>query len=869
MNFTHFHVHTEYSPLDGLGKVDEYVKRAKELDQKVLAITDHGNIDGHVRFHKACKKEGIRPIFGCEAYLVKNHLIKKKEKRHHITLLVKNEYGYKNLCEILSIANLDGYYRKPRIDFDILQKHSKGLIILSGCIASFLQDDNLYEEYLPQLINTFKDDLFLEVMPLELQIQKDLNLKIKQIQKRFNLSLIGTNDCHYVLKEDVKVHEILLCIQRSDTWANPNRWKFDERTHWLKSGKEMFLSFLRQGIFSKSEIFQMFKNNSIIENKVNFELKEKNISLPKVEISTINFTGEKAFNILIAKGMREKQAEFINNIQVYKDRIKEEKRIILSKGLCDYFLITYDLLQFCKEKNILTSPGRGSVGGSLVAYILGITQINPIKHDLLFSRFIAEDRNDYPDIDIDFESLRIGDIFEYLSNKYGKDKVAVVASFQKMQDRAAFKDICRVFSLCSPKQSDFISTQIEELDDIKKIAKDFYNEYKEYLDYAYKIRGRIRSYTKHAAGVIISKNPLSGQGVISESEGVTKLNWDKDDCEYLGLLKLDILALNTLDTIKHCLNLIEEKSGNKIDLTTLDLKDKNIFRIIAKGDTSGIFQFNTWPMTKLSKDLQVNNFKEMCATTALVRPGPMNSGMTKEYIKRKFSKKWKKLHPIYEEITKDTYGCIAYQEQVMQCINRLAGLPYTTADRIRKIIAKKSDVGAFEKYKELFILGCKNEKTLSKKEAIELWKGFEEHAAYSFNLSHSVGYSVLSYWCAWLKVYFPHEFILASLKFAGKKGKQTIIDSSIKGGLEFKPPTLKDGLPYDWKIENDYIIPPFIEIKGIGPAMAEKISTPIKTKGFFKLEVLSIPEKVEKIFKDMEDGNTAYFDFNVFGSDRW
>jgi DNA polymerase-3 subunit alpha len=547
--------------------------------------------------------------------------------------------------------------------------------------------------------------------------------------------------------------------------------------------------------------------------------------------------------------------------------------------------LVHELVLWCKSNDILVGPGRGSVGGSLIAYLIGITAVDPIKYDLLFSRFIDENRIDYPDIDMDFEDAKRPLVRQHLEELYGKNHIASVSTFMKMKGRAVIRDVSRVFDIPYKDVDEFAKAIFDEENDnnsVEQAAKDtpeglrFTEKYPKAVDYAIRLEGQIRGTSQHAAALIVSAEDLT-QGtrgnlaVRSEQEVV---NWHKDDAEYVGLMKLDALGLSTLSVLGEAKRLIKQNHGHDIVFDKIALDNNQVFEMLSRGETVGVFQFNTWATTKLVKEIGVEDFGMMSAVVALVRPGPADSGMTADFTKRKHGSKWVKKHRIYERITKDTFGIIVYQEQVMQVINLVAGLPYTVADKIRKIVAKKRDAKQFAQYEQMFVEGCQKEGTLSVAEAKEFWEALQNHARYSFNKSHSVEYAMISYWCAFLKLYFPAEFICANLTYGSDGKKEELVKEARRIGLKVVLPRLGISDAHKWVVKDGNIYVPFIEVKGVGPKLADDIARykPPTGDGFFCLAERQPSGKMGKLIEEIgADGNNPkgdlakYFGFDISG----
>jgi len=823
MNFCHLHVHDEYSQLDGYGSAKQYVSRAKEMGFKYLGLTNHGNIAGCLKFQKECLKQGIEPILGCELYIVPDAQKRIKEKAYHITILVQNLKGWTELCRILSYANLKGMYNdRPRIDPEtLLNSDLSGWFILTACVSSFLRLQNW--EMFEELHDRMKGRLFFEIMPHKEEIQKTFHKDfiMPAMEEYPDIPLIATNDCHYVSRGDWKAQDALLAIQRNAKWDDENRWRFTIRGLHLRSEKEMIKAFQRQDQFADKEIADAMANTiNVAEKCAGFQIPKQNISFPKIPDATERIEQicyEKAFSY----GPE------------YLKRYKYEAELIKWKGFCEYFMMVYDIVQWCNNNDIMVGPGRGSVGGSLLAYLLGITKVDPIKYDLPFARFISEDRIDYPDIDIDFPDVKRDRVIEYVEKKYGKNNVCGISTDMRMRGKGVIWDIGRVFKIPN-NDIKKITGIIESGERDEKVVQKCFDEdgrwfaetYPEASRLAAKLENQLRSFGQHPAAVVISDEDLTDgkRCVLKLQKGHVVSSWDMEDCEFCGLMKLDVLGLSTLSVLEECRRLINLQRGPKsqFDFDDITFDDSKIFEKITQGRTSGIFQFSQRPTTELCKEMGIDCFNDMVAAVALARPGPYKSGMTGKYVQRKHGGSWSPMNKIYEEISKDTFGLLIYQEQVMQIISRVAGLPESTADKIRKVIGKKRDPKEFEKYRKQFLKGCKEHKTLSDLEAQEFWEGLLEWAGYGFNKAHSVEYSIIAYWTAWCKFNYPAEFICACLTYSKKDEKQALINEAQEVGLNIMLPKVDISDATKWIIKDQMMYVPFTEINSFGEQQARK-----------------------------------------------
>lgn len=1096
--------------LDGMIQPKEYAKRSKELGFKYIACTDHGNFDGLIKFQKACKKESkdgniITPISGIEGYLCKEYT--KTSPRGHICLWIKNQKGFENLTKIVTISNIEGFYYKPRINYETLLKYHEGLVIGSACVLSFIKICDDGRKFFKQLVDIKKDDLYLEVMPHNMEMQVKHNRFIKRLSKKTNTKIILSQDTHYLHKKDWKAHEVLLAMQRKAKWTDPKRWKFPIKGFHLRSTEEMVKAATKIDCFDK----KYFHNTiEIAEKCKDFRIEKQDIELPHVPGIDPN-KEDKILWKLCCDGYRDIYKRSIEQNSVYHDRLKFEFEVIKDKNFVRYLLIVWELCKWCKQHEILIGP-RGSCAASLICRCLKITTVDPIQHELIFDRFINIDRTNLPDIDLDFEDNKRYLIKQHLEEVYGFEKIAHISTFGRLKPRAAVQGVARVFEvpsmetnaftkLIDDKQEDCIDIAINE----NKEGKQYYSKYPKIIKYAkllennishlcvsgdtflilpnnkfpgiklrklknlYKdnYRGKVRSYnfdkeifyfdnivniiktgidriyeleiggyecklkkvkltknhkiltkngwkklrhlkigeyvatngeikikklstkfkkgcipwnkgkkgvqvpwnkglkkedhpsiqkaserwinnnpsnkyynrkkssirnrkhgrfsnyyinllnkfpicqncnksksehrhhidkdrnnnkksnlmalcqkchqliihknfhpgwirndigikwckvksikfigieevydvtmksknqnfvgnkfvlhnSKHAAGLIISDKDIAETGRCSlrESDGVKLINWEMDDAEYVGLMKLDALGLKELTVIGETLSLIENNHNIKINLEDISIEDKKILNDISIGNTVGVFQFNTWGITNLVKQMGIEKFSHMSDAVALYRPGPLLAGLTDLYVRRKNGEKWQGKNKIYDEITKDTYNVCCYQEQIIQVINKVAGLPYSTADNIRKIISKKRDKKLFEQYKKQFINGCKKQKTFSRKEAEQFWEDLQGFSSYCFNKGHSVSYALVAYWSAYLKLNYPTEFICCALTYSAKSKKKEIIEEAYRLGLQLKLPKVNMSDPIKWVAKNNNLYVPFKEVKGLGDKKA-------------------------------------------------
>jgi len=841
--FCHLHVHDEFSLLDGMGKAVQYAARAKEIGFKYLATTNHGNVDGVVKFNKACHDNSIIPIFGFEGYVVPDPSIKiKGEKRYHITVLAKNKAGWKNILKLLSVAGTSGFYYKPRFSISQLLNFSEGLVVMSACASSFLNMKGA-SRLVDRIKDRLGDDFYLEIMPLNYDAQILHNNLCLDLGRKKNIKIVASNDCHYVLKTDNRAQEVLLAIQSKTNMRDPKRWKFEVDSLYLKTASEMSLSFREIGVSSRDFLCAMDTSIEIAEKCRDFVLDEVQVALPEVPC----LAGEKdedALRRLSFEGYDRKIRNKVDDPEKYSERLQEELDIIIKQGFSRYFLIVWELINWCKKNDIMVGPGRGSSGGSLVCYLLNITEIDPIRFNLIFARFISPARIDLPDIDMDFEDRKRHLIRSHLEDLYGRDNVAAISTIQEMKGRSAIRDVSRVFnvpiidadkaakSIVVRSGGDFRSDfTIEDAFSTFEDGIRFKRKYPEVAEIAMRLEGQARGKGQHAAAIVISKDSLfdgSRCCVQTGKDGEIMINWEKTDIEHFGLMKLDVLGLNALTILNAAKKVISERSGDQIDFDSIPLDDKACYEEFTKGNSIGCFQVGSLGLRRLAQQMGVEDFNQLVHLTSLHRPGTLRSGMVTEYIMRKRGeKKWVCKHKYLEEITKDTLGIILYQEQVMRFMYELGGLGWKTADTVRKVISKSQGVEQFLKFKELFANGCVERKTLDRETAEKLWDELASFGSYGFNLSHACEYSLITYWCMYLKCHYPLEFMWANLTYGSETKKEELVEEAFRLGLDIRPPKIGISKPNEWVIGDGVLYASFSEIKGFGERTSEQMSTAI------------------------------------------
>lgn len=859
LNFTHLHVHSEYSQLDGHGNPEAYAKRAKALGMSAIAITDHANIDGAIQWQKACARHGIDPIIGCELYVVPDAKVKAKgDKRGHMTVLVEDVHGYHCLLRLLSKAYVDGYYYRPRIGFDDILGESDydlhGLCFLTGCCESFI---NLPggEEFLWAL-GALEHDLVFEVMPTNIPHQKEHNKNVLRLAQEMKAPVVATADCHYVLKQHAQTQEVMLAIQRKAKWNDANRWTFTS-SH-LRSFREMCVAFDEQGVLTRRQYLSALAyTNEVARWCSGFRIPKLDIELPKTryEKQWEHLNADEILEELCDEGKRRLFPDTGVMPSRYQERYNLEMELIQRKGFSRYFLIVKEIVDWCKGEGIMVGPGRGSVGGSLLALLLGITQgVDPIRYGLLFERFISEDRLDYPDIDLDFENIKCDQVRQHLEEEYGTTHVAGISTFLRLKSKASVRDVGRVFDL-PPKEVDTFAKAInpkEHDEDIIASAgnelpegQKFKAQYPKEFDLMVTLEGTIRTAGQHPAGLIVSGTDLmcSDRCHLLKRKDKFVINWDMGDSEYAGLMKIDILKLDTLTVLQEARRLLK-RQGVEIDYGEIPLDDPTVYRRLAQGDLEGVFQLSGYACAKLCEKIQIDDIEDVAAIISLARPGPAESGMTDLYVARKKGAKWNPVHPSYEAITEETYGVMAYQEQMMRAMVDLAGFSGNDADRIRKVIGKKRKASEFEPYRLSFLEGCAKKGTFNEAQATEFWNGLLEWAHYGFNKSHAIEYAIIAYWTAYVKYKHPVEFICAQLTYGSNKEK--MVKQAAQAGLQVVTPKVGTSEPVNWVAKDGMLYMPFIEINGVGETDAAKCpgkSKPLPKKhGFFDLEEIGLEE---------------------------
>ncbi|MCX7739167.1 MAG: DNA polymerase III subunit alpha [Hydrogenothermaceae bacterium] len=854
-DFVHLHLHSHYSLLDGAIKIKELAKKARDYGYKAVALTDHGNIFGSIEFYQEMKKVGVKPIVGMEAYFTNNRFEKKGEgsddiltdKNYHLILHAKNKIGFKNLMKLSSIAYTEGFYYKPRIDWELLEKYSEGLICQTACLKGFvpylIASGKLEEakEYAKRLKNIFGDDLYLEIQNNGLEEQDLANRGIIQIGKDLGIKVVATNDSHYLNEDDATAHDIIKALQMKST---------------LKDLKEKGKAFKVRGLhFTRpEEMYQKFKgyeeyllNTMEVAEKCELEIdtvETRGYLFPKFEIPPkfCDMSPSDYFEKLSKDGLdrilERKKNLSLERRREYVERLEYEINVIKSMGFSEYFLIVQDFINYAKKNGVPVGPGRGSAAGSLVAYALGITEVDPLKHGLIFERFLNPDRISMPDIDVDFCMDNRDKVIDYVRQKYGKDSVAQIITFNFMKSKMVIRDVARVLGF-SYQEADRIAKMILPgpiqgstltIEENLQAHPDFKHLYdtnpqvRELLDLSRKLEGSARHTGIHAAGIVIAPGPLDDYvPVYTDKDGQFVTQFEMKTIEQLGLVKMDFLGLKTLTELNQMKKLIKERHGIDLNYNALGLDNENVFNLLQSGKTTGVFQLESKGMQDLLARLKPNHFDEIIAILALFRPGPLMSGMVDEYIERKHSRK-EIVYPFMEikDILAETYGLIVYQEQIMFIANILSGFTMAEADTLRKAIGKKNPE-TMAKMRDRFIEGAV-ERGFDREKITKLWEDIEKFASYSFNKSHSTAYAYLSYWTAWVKTYYPEEFFTVKLSTESNDTKfLNILNDMENFDIRLLPPDINRSGSEFWIEDKKTIRFGLSKIKGVGEQSAVKI----------------------------------------------
>ena len=862
MSYNGLHVHTHFSLFDGIATPEEYLTRAQELGMKSLAITDHGSLSGHREFYRIAKEKDIKPILGIEGYITND----RKDQRapdvrdglldlvyNHIIVLAKNRTGLENLNKLNEIAWTEGFFKKPRFDYKVLEKYSEGLIVLSGCLSGALAKAIEAEEFAEakRIIewhqNVFGEDYYIEVMPHN---PPEVNKQLLNLADKYGVKAIVTPDCHHAHTGQKEIQELKLILNSYANKVEKNATyekslKHDnlmDRLDYLYGERQISFTNFDIHLLSDDEMHEAMKAQGIDREDIYDATREVADKIEDYEIEDhldllpVQYQNpDKELRDLALAGL-EKRGVLSDN---YVARLDEELQVIKDKNFGPYFLVVRSMISWAKKEGIMVGPGRGSAAGSLLCYALEITDIDPIRHGLLFFRFINPDRNDFPDIDTDIQDSRRDEVKDYLVRQY--KHVASIATFLQFKDKGVVRDIARVLHIPLTDVNKVMKV-VDTWDDYctSKQAAWFREKYPEIEEYGEQLRGRIRGTGIHAAGVVTSKYPIFRYAPMETrtapgtKERIPVVGVDMEEAERIGLIKIDALGLKTLSVLRDTLDIVKERHYKEIDLLSIDTEDAKVYQMLSDGFTKGVFQCEATPYTNLLVKMGVKNFAELAASNALVRPGAMNT-IGKDYILRKQGKQNIGYHhQVMKEFTAETYGCILYQEQVMQACVSLGGMTMAEADKVRKIIGKKKDAKEFDQFREKFVEGAS--RYLTPNFARDLWHDFEAHAGYSFNKSHAVAYSTLSYWTAWLKTYYPIEFMYSILKNEKDKDARTeyLIEAK-RMGIAIKLPHINDS-DIDFKIEGKGIRFGLTGIKFISDNIANKFMAERPFKSYKELE---------------------------------
>lgn len=845
--YTHLHVHTEYSLLDGSAKIKELIAKTKELGMDALAITDHGVMYGAIDFYKAAKDAGIKPIIGCEVYVSpRSRFDKEKQdlRYNHLVLLAKNNEGYQNLIKMVSQGFIEGFYRKPRIDIDLLKEHHEGLIALGACLAGPvsrpLLEDNyekakeaalLYEEVMG------KDHFYLELQDHGMKEQAKVNQLTLRLAEETGIPLVATNDVHYILEEDAHPHEVLLCIQTGKTMLDEDRMIYEGGQYYLKSPEQMY------GLFPYAT--QALENTAKIAERCDVTFEFNELKLPSFDVPTEESPAD-YLRRLCYEGLEERYDSITDEL---KERLEYELDVIIQMGFVDYFLIVSDFIKYAKGEKIPVGPGRGSAAGSIVAYTLEITDIDPIKYNLLFERFLNPERISMPDIDIDFCYERRQEVIDYVIRKYGENRVAQIITFGTMSAKAVIRDVGRAVNMpypdvdriakMIPNELKMTITKALKMNEELNLLYETDEKVKYLIDVALKLEGLPRHSSTHAAGVVISKKPVVEYVPLNASDGVITTQYPMTTLEELGLLKMDFLGLRTLTVIDNAVKLIKQNHGVELDMYTIDYEDAKVYQMIASGNTEGIFQLESAGMKSFMKELCPESLEDIIAGVSLYRPGPMD--FIPKYVQGKRDKhSITYTHPALKPILENTYGCIVYQEQVMQIVRDLGGYSLGRSDLLRRAMGKKK-TDVMEKEREIFLNGDGKDvpgaiaNGIPKEVANQIFDDMIDFAKYAFNKSHAAAYAVVAYQTAFLKTYYKVEFMAAlmtSVMDVTPKIRQ-YIDSCKKLGIQVVAPHINEGYAY-FSTKDNKIMYGLAAIKNVGKNVIDRIVEERNKNGVFK-----------------------------------
>ena len=858
MSFVHLHLHTQFSLLDGANKIKELLPRVKAAGMPACAITDHGNMFGAVQFYHEAVKYGVKPIIGCETYVAPKSRFDKEGRiddyeaggNYHLILLAMNRDGYRNLCRLVSAGFQEGFHYKPRIDKALLRELNGGIIALSGCLRgeiahSFMVGQpNKAFAAAEELASIFKDRFYLELQDNHLDKQEAVNTELIALARKTGLPLVGTNDCHYLSCEDAAAHEALLCIQTGKTFSDERRWKFETDQLFVKDPAQMAQAF--------AHVPGAVSSTLDIADRCNFEFKQK-FQFPVYAVPA----GE-TLEAVLERDARRGLDERLNARRLlgadahrearYEERLRYELGVINQMGFAGYFLIVADFINWAKDQGIPVGPGRGSAAGSLVAWALRITDLDPIEHTLLFERFLNPERRSMPDIDVDFCFVRRDEVIRYVRDKYGADRVSQIITFGTLKGKQAIKDVGRVLDFTfadtdritklypEPKQGkDFPLAKALTMEPKLVEIRDSGEREKRLFDLALRLEGLLRNCSKHAAGIVISPRPLTEDLPLwVDKDGAVVTQYTFTDVEAIGLIKFDFLGLKNLTLIANVVRLIQQSRGATVKLDELPLDDAPTYKVLQDGDTVGVFQAESGGMRRMLSQLQPSCFADVVAALALYRPGPLDSGMVEEFIKRKHGREpIKYLHPALEPILADTYGVIVYQEQVMQIAQALAGYSLGDADNLRRAMGKKK-AEEMAKERQQFLRGVEERRTTDSRTAVAIFDQMETFAAYGFNKSHSAAYAVITYQTAYLKAHYRVEFLAGLLSLEAGDTDNTFknIAECREHGIRVLAPDVNESRE-DFTVIGDAIRFGLGAVKGVGSKAIEAVIAAREESGPF------------------------------------
>ena len=860
--FVHLHLHTQYSLLDGANKLKDVIAHAAQLGQPAIAMTDHGNMHGAVEFFYEAKKNNIKPIIGCELYVTPGSRHERKMRAQggagtcHLTVLAANKTGYHNLCKLSSLAYKEGFYFKPRVDHELLERYSEGLIVLSGCLAGEVAQATMIDDYkgAKELVEfyarTFKDRYYLEIQPHPIDDQRKHNAAIMDLAQSIGVPLVATTDCHYRDRDDHFAQEVLMCISTGKTVLDPDRLRHEGFTLHLKTEKEMIEEFGNQ-----DKCTEAIRNSALVASQCDLSLESKTYFMPKYECAD-----ERPLNDIMAEMAREGLSSRADSLaalpgwgpamkQQYIDRLEEEIQLIGKMGFAGYFLVVADFIVWAKDHGIPVGPGRGSVAGSLVAYTMRITEVDPISNKLFFERFLNPERISMPDIDVDFCIHGRESVIKYVVDKYGKEKVAQIATFGTLKAKAAIKDVGRALGM-SYAETDRIAQLVpaprqgfdypiaEALKMEPKLAEYAAGEGRELIELAQKLEGLTRHASTHAAGVVIGDRPLDEiLPMMVDKDGNDVTQYSMTYVEKVGLVKFDFLGLKTLTVIHTACQIIKESRGVTIDLNALPLNDPKTYTLLCGGNTTGVFQLESSGITEMVVRLKPSCFDDIVAILALYRPGPLDAGMVDHYIERKHGREpISYLHPLMKDILMDTYGVILYQEQIMQLARALSGYSLGEADLLRKAMGKKNPE-EMAKQSTRFISGAV-ERGISQKLADEIFQQMETFARYGFNRSHTAAYALVSFQTGYLKAHYGVEFMAALMTHDMEDTDKTFknFNECRKQKIPVLPPDINESSA-SFTVRQGKILFGLEAVKGTGQKAVEAI----------------VRAREEGPFKDLED----------------